>query len=73
MFVVFNITLQRPIPLLSKMADKMAVSRQYAVDHVLISSSAPPCGYSTLVSNGSSVHTYVYKYYYFKTIMKLCY
>ena len=24
-----------------------------AVDHVLISSGAPPCGYSTLVSNGS--------------------
>ena len=35
----------------SKMATNTMVSR-HAVDHVLISSGAPPCEYSTLVSNG---------------------
>ena len=51
-----------PIPLPSKMTTKTMLSGQYAVDHVLISSGAPPCRYSTLDFNGSSVHTYVYDY-----------
>ena len=74
MFFVFNIALQRPIPLFSKKDGRQNghISRQYAVDHVLISSSAPPCGYSTLLFNGSSVHTYI-KNYYFKTIVKFLY
>ena len=59
-----------PISLPSKMFTKTMVSGQYAVDHVLISSGAPPCGYSTPVYNGSSVHTYVYN---FQTLQKQYY
>ena len=44
-----------PIPLPSKMATK-TMSGLYAV---LISSGANQCGYSTLVFNGFSVHTYI--------------
>ena len=36
----------------SKMATNTMVSGHYAVNHVLFSSGAPPCGYSTLVSYG---------------------
>ena len=34
--LVFNITIQPPIPFPSKMVDKMVISGQYVVDHVLI-------------------------------------
>ena len=37
-----------PILLPLKMATDTMKSEHYAVDHVLISSDAPPCGYSTL-------------------------